>query len=162
MSGFDIFISHLILPLILVPSSRALWLGSRLTHLASVPAVGSSPFLWKTSPTAAATPPWGPLPAASWGQWKPVWLRHSPVCRLLVVHANKGCFCEIQAQGLEVDCWPTEGTLTLGNQGVVTQSVLEGTKMTFTWWLSRAGWIIVMEIRDGQGYLEITIVSGKL
>lgn len=101
----------------------------------------------------------GALPAASWGP-----ASGKQYCSDIFLFADcwtftltKGAFVRSR-HGLEVDCWPTEGTLTLGNQGVVTQSVLERTKMTFTWWLSRAGWIFGMEIRDGHGYLEITIV----
>lgn len=124
MNNFDIFRSHLILPLILLPFSRALCLP--LAGIMADP-LGVSASGWllavplKDQTNSRSNFTVGP--PASGGvrpcQWKAVLLRHFPVCRLLDIHTNKGRFCEIQAQGLEVDCKPTEGTLTLGNQGVV-------------------------------------------
>lgn len=134
MSSFDIFISHFILPLILVPFCRALCLP--LAGITADP-LGVSASGWllsvslKDQTSGHSNSTVGP-PASCVVrpcQWKAVLLRHFPVCRLLDIHTNKGRFCEIHAaHGLEIDCKPTERTLTLGYQGVVSKSLLKGTK----------------------------------
>lgn len=102
MSGFDIFISHLILLLILVPFSCALCLP--LAGITADPlGVSASGWLFAVSlkdqtnsrSNSTVRPPASCVVRPC--QWKAVLLRHFPVCRLLDVHADKGCFCESQA-----------------------------------------------------------------